>query len=149
MQQLHDHVQITDLVNRLSACLDRGRFDELGELVVDDATVSTPGGQAAGRPALIAQARRGHPADQAFQHVISNVLVDVHGDRAEARANAVVHITPAQVAPGRAQPPPPLCTIGGVYDFEVVRTPEGWRFSRIASVPLWATGTIPAPVPAA
>jgi hypothetical protein len=38
----HDHNEITDLVYRLGACLDESRFDDLRQLVVEDATVRTP-----------------------------------------------------------------------------------------------------------
>jgi hypothetical protein len=148
LKQLHDRTEITDLVYRLGACLDTGHFDEMRELLVEDATVWTPGGRAEGREALIAQARRNHPADQRFQHVTTNVLLDLDGDRGTVRANLVVTITATDAGPGTA-PPPPLCTIGEVYDFEVVRTPGGWRFSRIESAPRWASGTGPTPARAA
>jgi hypothetical protein len=127
LHQLYDRTEITDLVYRLGACLDEGRYDELRELLVEDATVSTPGGQAEGRAALIAQARRNHPADQRFQHVTTNVQLDPYG------------------GPSHAPVPSPRCTIGEVYSFELLRTPGGWRFSRIGTVPLWMSGTVPTP----
>jgi len=147
LQQLDDRTEITDLVYRLGICLDEGRFDDLRELVVEDATVRTPGGRSEGREALIAQARRNHPADQGSQHVVTNVLVDLDGDRAKVRANLVVHITTPDDAPTDAPAPPPRGTIGEVYRFELTRTPEGWRFSRIETVPLWVSGTLPTPPP--
>jgi hypothetical protein len=119
------------------------------ELLVEDATVSTPGGRAEGREALIAQARRNHPADQRFQHVTTNVLLDLDGDRAKVRANLIVTITTADTKPSAAPAPPPRCTIGEVYSFELVRTRGGWRFSRIETVPLWVSGTVPTPARAA
>jgi hypothetical protein len=147
LQQLYDRTEITDLVYRLGACLDDGRYDEMRELLVEDATVSTPGGRSEGRSAVIAQARRNHPADQRFQHVTTNLLLDLGGDRANVRANLVVTITTPDDAPSDAPAPPPRCMIGEVYTFELVRTPGGWRFSRIATVPLWVSGTVPAPTP--
>jgi hypothetical protein len=140
-----DRAEITDLVYRLGVCLDEHRFDDIRELIVEDATVRTPGGQGAGREALIAQARRNHPADQGFQHVTANVLVDLDGDQAEVRANLVVHITEPENAPADAPAPSPVCSIGEVYNFGVVRTPDGWRISRIETVPLWLIGTLPRP----
>lgn len=143
LQQLHDRTEITDLVHRLGACLDGGRYDEMRELLTEDATVTTPGGHAEGREALIAQARRNHPDGQRFQHVITNVLIDLEDDRAEVRANLVVHITTSDEAIGDAPAPPPRCSIGEVYSFEFVRAPGGWRFSRIATVALWVSGNLP------
>jgi hypothetical protein len=145
LQQLYDRAEITDLVYRLGVFLDGGRYDEMRELLIEDATVSTPGGRAEGREALIAQARRNHPADQRFQHVTTNVLVDLDGDGANVRANLVVTITTPDDAPTNVPVPSPLCTIGEVYTFALVRTPDGWRFSQIETVPLWASGTVPTP----
>lgn len=149
LQQLHDRTEITDLVHRLGVCLDDGRYGEMRALLVEDATVSTPGGRAEGREAVIAQARRNHPADQRFQHVTTNVLVDLNDDGAEVRANLVVTITRPDDAPADVPVPSPFCTIGEVYTFTLVRTPDGWRFSRIETVPLWVSGTLPTPARAA
>ena len=142
LQPLYDRTEITDLVYRLGICLDEGRFDEMRELLVDAATVRTPGGQAEGRDALIAQARRNHPSDQRFQHLATNILIDLDGDEASVRANLVVHITPTEHQTD-APAPPPLATIGEIYRFRLIRTPDGWRFSHIETVPLWLSGTLP------
>jgi SnoaL-like domain len=48
--------EITNLVYRLGAFLDERRFDEMRSLLVDAATVRTPGGTAEGREAVIDQA---------------------------------------------------------------------------------------------
>lgn len=148
LREIGDRTEITDLVDRLGVCLDEGRFDGIRDLVVEDATVRTPGGQATGREALVAQARRNHPVDQTFQHVTTNVLVDLDGDRAEIRANLVVHIARPDDAPAGAPAPSPACSIGEVYRFALVRTAGGWRISRIETVPLWVSGTLPPPPPA-
>ncbi len=138
-----DHAEITDLVYRLGMCLDERRFDGLRDVVTENARVHTPGGEAVGRDALIAQAQRNHPGDQRFQHVITNVLVDLDGDRAGVRANLVVHITTPGEATAGSRVPPPRCAIGEVYHFEAVRTPNGWRLARIETVPVWLSGTLP------
>jgi hypothetical protein len=145
LQQLQDRAEITDLVYRLGVGLDEGRFDDMRELLVEEATVRTPGGQAEGREALIAQARRNHPSDQRFQHLVTNVLVDLDGDRAKVRANLVVHIAIPGPASYDVPAPPSRSSIGEIYRFELVRTPAGWRFSRIETVPLWVIGTLPPP----
>src|SRR5215467_11652666 len=88
LQDLTDRQAITDLVSRLGLWLDEGRFDEAPSILTDDVAVSTPGGQASGIERVIAQARRNHQFD-ALQHVISNVLIDLDGDRADIRANLV------------------------------------------------------------
>ena len=141
MQELVDHTEITDLVNRLGVALD-GNPDDLRPLLAEDATVRTPGGRAEGREAILAQARRNHPPEQPIQHVITNVLVDLDGERARARANLVVYFGPLDGAPDPAGPvaPPVEYTTGEVYHYDLVRTPEGWRFSRIQTDPVWRVG---------
>jgi len=144
LQQLVDRSEIADLVHRLGVVLDEGSFDDLQTLLAEDATVSTPGGTALGRNAVIAQARRNHPPDQPIQHVITNILVDLDGARARARANLVVYFGPMAGASDRAAalpPAPPVeYTTGEVYHYELVRTSEGWRFSRIQTTPVWRSG---------
>lgn len=146
--QLRDRSQITDLVYRLGMRLDEGRFDELRSLFIEEATVRTPGGLAEGREALVAQASRNHPPDERIQHVITNVLIDLDGDRANVRANLVVHS--ASLADGEkpAPAPPVRYSLGEVYHFGAVRTGDGWRLSRVEAVPVWMSGSRPpAPQP--
>jgi 3-phenylpropionate/cinnamic acid dioxygenase small subunit len=140
-QQLADRHDITDLVYRLGAVLDDQRFDDMRTLVVEEATVRTPGGAAEGREALIAQARRNHQPDEPTQHVITNVLVDLDGDRAKVRANLVVTFASPAHRDAALPAPPTKYTLGEIYRFDVVRTPEGWRFSRVETSPVWISGS--------
>ena len=136
-QQILDHNEITNLVYRLGAFLDDRRFDEMRSLLVEDATVQTPGGAAAGREALIAQARRNHQPDEPTQHLITNLLIDVDGDRAKVRANLVVNFAAPASRDESLPVAPRKYTLGEIYRFDVVRTSEGWRFSRVESIPVW------------
>ena len=147
LQQLSDRAEIIDLVARLGACLDEARFDDMSGLLVEEATVRTPGGEAEGRAAVVAQAARNHPAEQRSQHVITNVLVDLDGDRATARANLVVHISVAGDRPAiaTAPVPAPRAGLGEVYHFGLARTPAGWRFTRVEIDPVWLSGIVPRP----
>src|SRR5258708_33935379 len=143
MQQLMDRSEIVDLVSRLGVVLDEGRFDEMQALFVEDATARTPGGTAEGREALVAQASRNHGPDQRVQHVITNVLVDLEGDRASVRANLAVNFTVASVAGAPVIAPIVQFTLGEVYRFAVVRTGEGWRVARVGPLPVGGSGTPP------
>src|SRR5829696_6819566 len=84
---LDDRFAITDLIYSLGAALDEHRFDDLRDLFIEDATASTPGGVAQGRDAVIAQATRNHLKYSRLQHSITNLLIDLNGDRAAVRAN--------------------------------------------------------------
>jgi len=145
LQPLVDHHDITDLVYRLGMSLDEGHFDELRSLFIEQATARTPGGTAEGREALIAQASRNHTPDDRIQHVITNVLVDLEGDRASVRANLVVRFASVAGADEAAFAPAVQFTLGEVYRFAAVRTPEGWRFSSVETIPVWMSGTRPQP----
>ena len=137
LQQLADRNEITNLVYRLGAFLDHRRFDDMRSLLVEDATVRTPGGTAEGREAVIAQADRNHHPDEPTQHLITNVLVDLEDGRAEVRANLVVNFAAPTGSDQSLPAPPRKYTLGETYHFVVVRTPKGWRFSQIAATPVW------------
>ena len=149
-QRATDRTEITELVDRLGAALDDGVVDDMGSLLADDATAVTPGGVAEGRDAVVAQAARNHRPGQPVQHVITNVLVDVDGDHARARANLVAYFGPPEGGPDPVVPPAPPVeyTTGQVYRYDLVRTPDGWRFSRIQATPVWRSGTPFRPLPA-
>ncbi|MEV6138885.1 nuclear transport factor 2 family protein [Nocardia sp. NPDC051990] len=138
LRELVDRDEITGLVNQLGRVLDEGRFDDFHTIYTADATAKTPGGQAEGRAALIAQASRNHSDDKRIQHFITNVMIDLHGDTAEVRANLIATFAPATTAV-----PEPQYTLGEIYRFDAVRLAEGWRLSRVETTPLWATGTRP------
>lgn len=149
LRHLVDRIEIGDLVSRLGAALDDGRFDTLRSLLTDDATARTPGGTAECRDALVAQASRNHRPEQPIQHVITNLLVDLtdDGDHAQARANLVVSFGTADSTGPFA--PPVQFTMGEIYRFGLTRTTEGWRFSRIETTPVWTSGTLPTRPPQA
>jgi hypothetical protein len=147
LNDLVDRDQITTLVARLGLALDEGDYEGLRSLLIDDVTVRTPGGTADGHEAVIAQASRNHRPDQPCQHVITNVLIDLTGDRATARANLVVAFGSRSAGGERPLDVPVQYTMGEIYRFDLLRTPAGWRFARIETAPVWTSGT-PAPVPA-
>lgn len=148
VQELVDRDQIGQLVHRLGTYLDEGRHDELPRILTEDAVAKTPGGLAEGREAVVRQAGRNHDAERGIQHLITNLLIDLDGDRATVRANHVGTFTGiGEAAAGRAAPEAEY-VLGGVYHFELRRTPGGWRLSRIETTPTWTTGTRPVPTPA-
>lgn len=129
LAELRDRADITDLVHRLGACLDEHRFEDLRALLTDDVTASTPGGTAHGIGAVIGQATRNHVGYDRLQHVITNLLVDLDGDRAAVRANLVA----VRVRPATGD----QATLGSVYRFQLRRTPRGWRFIQVKVEPVW------------
>jgi SnoaL-like domain len=80
-----------------------------------------------------------------IQHVITNVLIDHYGDRAKVRANLMVHFAHPADGDEPALAPPNRFTLGEVYHFDVARTPKGWRFRRVETIPVWMSGSAPPP----
>ena len=122
LQQLDDRQAVEDLVSRLGLWLDgETTLDQARAILAEDVSVSTPGGTAQGIENVVAQARRNHEVPT--QHVITNVLVDLDGDRATAGANLIVHF--------------PDSIQGERYAFEARRDDEAWRLTRIVVEPIW------------
>jgi SnoaL-like domain len=131
-QTMSDRHHILDLIATLGRCLDERDFEVLRDLFTDDASVTTPGGTATGHDALVDQARRRHSQDAGIQHVITNQLVNIEGDRASVRANLLVSFARS----GVSDPHPFL--LGEVYRFELRRTDDGWRIAGLGSTPVWS-----------
>jgi hypothetical protein len=148
LRQLNDRQAIADLIAQLGLMLDDKRFDDARTILADDVTVQTPGGSAQGVEAVVAQARRNHTVRT--QHVITNVLIDLEGDRAEARANLLVTFVPDSDQPesrlviGNSVQPESRLMIGERYRFEAVRGESGWRLTSIEVARLWSTNPVPA-----
>ncbi len=142
LRELLDRSEIHALIDRLATALEEGRFDAFDTIYTADVKAKSPGGEAQGRDAVIALASRNHSDEQRSPHYMSNVQIDLAGDRAAVRANAIFAIGPTSAVEGRLAPEP-LFTAGGGYRFDAVRTSEGWRFSRVETAPLWSMGTLP------
>jgi SnoaL-like domain len=130
LKDITDRQAITDLVSRLALWLDERRSEDPHDILTDDVTVATAGGSAQGIDRVAEQARRTHDVE-GLQHVITNVLIDLDGDRASVRANLIVTFVPSVDAPQTHT------TRGERYRFDAVRTGVGWRLSRVAVDPIW------------
>jgi hypothetical protein len=141
LQQLNDRQAIAELITRLGVMLDEKSLDDVRTIVTDDVFVQTASGSARGPEAVVEKARRNHTVRT--QHVISDVLIELEGDRAQARANLIVTFAPDQpgsrlVINESAQPDSHL-TIGELYHFKAARTDGGWRLARIEVTRRWST----------
>jgi SnoaL-like domain len=132
LQELIDRGEIAELVSRLGLWLDEKRFDEARSILTEEATAKAPGGSVAGVDQVAEQARRNHMVPT--QHVITNVLIDLEGDRATVGANLIATFVDGP------DPSGPLFQRGERYTFEVVRTADGWRLSQVESKPIWSIG---------
>lgn len=146
IQEIADRQAIADIVARLGRMLDEHRFDEAPAILADDIAVDTPGGTSHGHEAVIAQARRNHTVRT--HHVITDLIVDLDGDRATIGANLLGTFAPSSDEPGTrltmggTELPESHLMLGERYAFEAVRTAAGWRLSRVAVRRLWSSAPI-------
>jgi hypothetical protein len=137
LHELADRIEITDLISRYGQIADEKRFEDSRSCCTEDIVAEYHFGRAQGVDVLARYGRQALGAFERTQHIISNVLIDLAGDSATVSANLLaVHIQ-------RAEDPVTHFDLGGRYRFEVVRTPQGWRISRVRFDVLWSHGNDP------
>ena len=68
---------------------------------------------------------------EATQHIITNHVVTIDGDR----ATCVAYVQAQHFNPQG------MYTVGGYYTNTLVRTPEGWKISKLKLTPTWTQNT--------
>lgn len=125
-----DRIEIADLVARFALLLDEKRWEDAGTVFADDVVVHSPrGGELQGIDKVVDFMRRNEVEGQHTQHTTTDLLVDVHGDRATASANSTVYY----YRDGQA----PHFTGGLRQSHTVARTPAGWRLREVRITPAW------------
>ena len=148
MSVTDDRGDLIELIHRLYACTDDGRFDDLRSVFSEGVKAGAPGGGVVeGQDRLITTLSAAHSTGQRSQHLVHNVLVDVHGDQASVRADVIAIHCDSDKPEGRIAPEPGL-TLSLRLRYEAIRSSEGWRVSRIDGDLLWASNTQPQAVPA-
>ncbi len=122
-----DREQIEALLYRYAWMVDRRDWQLMDEVFAEGATVdytSTGGQKGPYRETLgwLARALEPWPANL---HFISNLHVEIHGDRARSRCYFLAPM-------GRPRPDgsQEVITTAGLYLDELVRTPAGWRIAK-------------------
>lgn len=120
-RELADRQAIRDLISRYAAAIDDRDFGAVAACFADDAKAEYSGHVL--EPGVTAIVRhleliRSIPAST---HLIGNVLIELRGDQADVRSQAVVHLV-LGTAPGQG-----LVLIRGLhYHDRVVRQAERW-----------------------
>lgn len=135
LQDMLDRAEVTELLSRRGRYGDEMRYDELRDVFTEDVVfVSHDGatrieGVETLREMLIGLSTK----YSAFQHQITNTIVELDGDRAKVRSNIVAtHV--------RADDPSAAWVVKGTYNDEAVRTPDGWRLARCQPQRVWEGG---------
>src|SRR5437763_4182404 len=131
LRALQDKQEITELCYRYGYAVDRRDWTELASLFTPDANAYYMDLPAChGYQAIEDTCRAALTPLSATQHLITNVVVRLDGDHAEAtcylQAQHVKNRTPGG----------DNFTIAGRYDDQLARTPDGWRIRerRLASI---------------
>lgn len=132
-----DRGEITQQIYRFYATMEDRQFDKLNTVLADGVVVKTPFGTTTGRDKVIAQTAEAAKQEDRAQHVVTNVLVDVNGDKATVRA-FVDQLIGSSKTPQGKMGPQPTTTVSSLMRYEATKTPDGWRLSHIEGDVLWA-----------
>ncbi len=134
LQAAADKLEIHELLARYARGVDTKDWALYRSVFTPDATIdySSAGAIAGTRDEVAAWLEAGFVHIPMTQHFISNIEVDLDGDRASARA---MFYNPMQL-PGMTD----LSYCGGYYHHDLVRTVDGWKSRRLVEQNLWFVG---------
>lgn len=134
-----DWIDIVEVTTRVAWLTDQRDWVGLAAVFaerVDLDYTSLTGGEPArlGPAEIVAGWQAGLGGLDATQHLVSNHLVEVDGDRAAATAQfQAVHVLATPHGD-------PTWTLGGHYRFGLVRVEKEWRIDAVTMTATWATG---------
>ncbi len=128
---MSDKAEIRDLLFRYARAVDDKDWALMGSVFTPDARLdyTSVDGPAGGRDEIVGWLERSLAPVPMTQHFITNVEIELDGDRATARA---MFYNPMQL-PGMDV----VCTCGGNYHHALVRTPDGWRSESLVEETKW------------
>jgi hypothetical protein len=138
--ETEDRLAIVELIGRLALLLDARDWDALEQVFTDTVysdRTSLYGGEPVtlGAADFVAGWRQVLGNLDAVHHLIScHVITSLDGDQATCSANMQGTHVYANASGG------PMWTVGGRHDYQLQRTPDGWRISGLTFTIQWATG---------
>ena len=133
-QEIPDKQHIRELQNRYSYAIDSGQYDKLDGMFTPDATYNFVTGSTDNLEALKNTIRDALQPLSSSQHINGNQWAEIEGDRAAAGCYFTVHMYKKGLADGEH------FEMGGRYEDELIRTPDGWRFTSRTITILWSDG---------
>jgi hypothetical protein len=136
-----DRLAILQLIGRLALLLDARDWDALEGLftnpVYSDRTSLWGGEPETQSPAEFVGGWRYALANlDAVHHLITGHVISLDGDQATCSANMQGTHVFANTSGG------PIWTVGGRHDYQLTRTPDGWRIAGLTFTIQWATGNM-------
>lgn len=137
LQALHDKLEIQELLARYARGVDSKDWELWKTVFTPDASLdySSAGAPAGSRDELAAWLENAMSAVPIAQHYITNVEIELAGDRAKVRA---MFYNPMQL-PGLTE----MSFCGGYYHHDMVRTNEGWKSERLVEENVWFVNPLP------
>ena len=141
MTRLIDRAAITELVDRYAKLFDDRTFSTtLPSLFTDDAYVELPSGSHRGLDGMDKVHEKVMSPFGPTQHLFTNTLVDITGERASFRTNTYVTHTVLNATESAEQGIYFLA--GGTLTGTVLREPQGWRFEKVVLDVIWRQGNL-------
>ncbi len=137
LQEISDRLEIEAALIRYTRAIDSGDWDRLDEVFTPDAAIdyTSTGGIAASYPEIKAWLAEMLPLFPRRMHTLGQVDSRIDGDTA---AVAAYFHNPMGLP--QDEGPDHLVEFGGIYHHDFVRTPDGWRSSRLFEELVWKRG---------
>jgi hypothetical protein len=136
IQTLWDRMEIIDTQTRYATGVDRRDRGLYRSCFTDEMDLDMSG-MGLGEPVRLSadvwveQAISLVSSFEATQHMMTNHVITIEGDRATCTAYVQAqHYNPQNTY-----------TVGGYYTNTLVRTPRGWKISKLKLTPLWTRST--------
>jgi ketosteroid isomerase-like protein len=131
---VRDELDIQRVLYDYAWACDNGDWGLLKSVFTDDAHLdyASTQGPAGSRDEVVAWLEQSLSQVSLIQHVVSNLQIDLHGDRADV--TAMFHCTVR--LPGVDD----MLVSGGYYQEELVRTADGWKIQRLVEDNRWMQG---------
>lgn len=131
---LVDRAEISDLLHRFARALDEKDFESYAATFAEEGELILPWGGHRGRQGLADYVQADLARFPRTHHISANHQISVDGDRATSRSYLqAVHLV-------QGGDPREHWDVGGWYDNQYRRTPDGWRFTRVAITDVWQAG---------
>ena len=136
-QEISDRLELIDLMVRYAHAVDTRAWDDFDDIFTPDATIDYTafGGPRGTVPEIKAYLAETLAAFPAFQHLVSNPMLEIDGDAATGRTMC---FNPMAVArPEGDEGGPRMFFCGRWYLDRFVRTAGGWRIAERSEEKSW------------
>jgi ketosteroid isomerase-like protein len=131
VQAVADKLEIQELLAKYARGVDTHDWDLWRSVFTEDAVIdySKSGAACGSRDEVAEFLRHAYDTIPWATHHITNVEIELDGDRASVRA---MFLNPMQLPGVDGE-----SSTGGYYTHEMVRTPDGWRSRHLVEHPMW------------